>query len=95
MPINTSNGDVTSIPRMLQLTDSPATITVKPDVGTTALVEFSTTSFSDIRKGQAIWQPWPAGTVSTLTTDALLSPISAIKISRPSGSGNVHWEINQ
>lgn len=90
-----STGVVTSTPKVIQLFYVPATVTVIPAASTTALVEYSTSPITQINLGNGVWREWPAGAVSEATSDAVLAPVVALRVSRASGSGNVVWEVNQ
>ena len=43
---------------------SPITITAAPSAGATVLIEYSTTPGAAQNAAEAIWQSWPAGSVS-------------------------------
>lgn len=90
-----SAGVVTATPRVIQLFYAPATITVIPAAGTTALVEYSTTPINQINSGNGVWREWPAGAVTDTTSDAITAPVVAFRVSRTAGGGNVNWEVNQ
>jgi len=72
---------------------SPITITVVPGGACTGLVEYSTTPGAAQSPSAAIWQAWPAGAVSAATTDVFLGRLMAIRISMPSGSYAVAYEV--
>lgn len=44
-------------------------LTVTPDVGATAKVEYTKGTGTDIANGVAVWAPWAKGTVSAATSD--------------------------
>lgn len=72
---------------------SPITVTVIPASGCTALVEYSTSLNAAQSPSEAIWQAWPAGAVSAATTDVFLGRLTGIRISKPTGTLAVIYEV--
>jgi hypothetical protein len=83
------SGTVAGTPVVLPVRTYPVSVTVIPGAGNTSLCEFSTTS----ENLTPVWQPWPAGTVSATTNDAIISPITALRFTRVSGSSADTYEV--
>lgn len=67
----------------------PATINAVPGSGGTMLVQYTSSSFSSIDAGTANWTNWPAGSVSSQTSDSALGPITGIKASATTANGTL------
>lgn len=89
------SGSVTSTADVIDASklSYPVTVTVIPGATTTATVEFSTSLNAATDPSSANWQNWPDGTVSAATTDVFLGRLTAIRITRASGSNPVVYEI--
>lgn len=70
----------------------PLTITAIPAGGGTISVYYSTTPNAAGQPGSATWIAWPGGTVSTTTSDALMSPVAGLKFVAATANGTV--EVN-
>lgn len=69
----------------------PLTITAIP-AGGSLTVAYSTTPGAAGSPGTAVWTNWPAGTVTANTTDALISPVAAIRFTAATATGT--YEVN-
>lgn len=67
---------------------TPTTICAIPGASGTMAVEWSTTATAVTNPGAASWSAWPAGTVSTKTTDTLDSPIVAMRVTALVSNGS-------
>lgn len=83
------NGIVAGTPVVLPIRSYPVSVTVIPGAGNTSLCEFSTTT----EGVTPVWQAWPSGTVSAITSDSIISPITALRFSRVTGSNNDKFEV--
>ena len=60
----------------------PATASITCTVitsGNTGKFQFSTSPKADIEAGTATWQDWAKGNVTATTSDALTSPVTAVR----------------
>lgn len=67
----------------------PLTVTAIPQGGGSITVSYSTTPNAAGNPGSATWIAWPGGTVTSTTSDALLSPVSALKFVAATAAGTV------
>lgn len=70
----------------------PLTVTALPGGGGTATVSYSTTPNAAGKTSTATWIAWPSGTVAANTSDALLSPVSGLKLEAATATAT--FEIN-
>jgi hypothetical protein len=57
----------------------PATVTAAPAGGGSLAIAYSTTPTAASNPGAAVWVNWTAGTVSSATSQTLISPVVAIR----------------
>ena len=55
------------------------TFTAIPGGGGTMDIEFSTSPFSSLEAGTAVWADWALGVASATLTDSLVGPITAVR----------------
>lgn len=67
----------------------PMTITAIPGASGTLSVFYSTSPTAISSPGSANWIAWTAGTVSVPTSDGLLSPVFALKVTAATSTGTV------
>jgi hypothetical protein len=72
---------------------TPATVVVAPGAGCTVRCQYSTTANANAVPGSAIWRDWPAGSVTTNTSDTLQSPVIALRFQRTGGSVDSTGEV--
>ena len=70
----------------------PLTVTGLPAGGGTINVAYSTTPNAAGQTGSASWIDWPAGAVSVNTSDALISPVAALRFTAATATASV--EVN-
>ena len=69
------------------------TVSVIPGSGNTSLVEFSTSIDAVINSGAANWQQWGGGTVSAASCYTFFGKMTALRLSRVSGSSTDVFEV--
>lgn len=57
----------------------------------TGLVSVTLSSARKVAEGEANWTAWPQGSVSTPTVDAVISPITALRVS--CNAGQIRCEV--
>jgi len=60
---------------------SQCTVTVIPGAGATAACQYTTSSDAEVAAGTANWINWPAGQVSSPSSDAILYRVTALRLS--------------
>lgn len=78
-------------PLVLPVLGMPTPITVRaiPGAGGTLAVEYSCTDTAVSSPGTASWTAWPAGSVSAATSDSIVSPVVAIRVTATTAAGSV------
>lgn len=90
VPVKFQSGTVTvGTPVVLDVKGFPFPLTVTVIPTGSVLVEYSTTPTAPTT---AVWQAWPAGTVSATTSDALISPVAALRFTATTASAT--YEVN-
>lgn len=80
--------DDTSEPLIVPAIDRDAAVAVTP--GTSARVEYTLSSYDDIKDAAASWHPWPHGDIASPLADAVEGNISALRLVSTGTSG---WEV--
>jgi hypothetical protein len=62
------------------------TVGLSPVSAGTGKVQFTIDPLSAVTADAAEWQDWPAGSISVITTDAIISPVTAVKAVVTSGT---------
>jgi hypothetical protein len=65
------------------------TVTAAPGASGSMLVEYSTTPRAAGDPAAAVWINWPAGSVSSPTSDTLDSPITAVRATATTANGSL------
>jgi len=86
----TSVGDPLLIPPLPP--GSRVTVTAIPSGGGTALVEFTTSSDADLTASSVTWQAWPKGSISSVDTDSIISPVTGLRFTA-STAGSSDFEV--
>lgn len=63
-----------------------AGVMVHPDLGATALIEFTFSSADDIAADTAMWDTWSKGAVLTVASDVFDASVSALRLSSQGGA---------
>jgi len=66
------------------------TVSLTPN-GTSAKVQHTISTLEAVEADTAQWYDWGAGTVTTGTMDALLAPVTALRV--VSTGGTASWEV--
>lgn len=79
------------VPRVIDMRNRimPVTLTAIPGASGSLLIEISTTPNALEAPGSATWVNWPHDTVTSVTQDALLAPISALRFTATTSNGTV------
>lgn len=65
----------------------PLSVTAVPGASGSVTVQISTTPDAAGKTTAATWATWPEGTVTVTTTDVLISPVSAIRVTAATAAG--------
>lgn len=88
MTTHTIRSNLVSAPHVVA---AGSVVTVTPDAGASAVVEYTTGSAADIRNGVAVWRAWPRGTVTAPTYD-VFAENGYVRVT-PTG-GAASYEVN-
>lgn len=82
---------VAASPVYIEMTSMPfpTTIAAIPGASGTLAVAYSCTPTAISDPGAANWINWPSGTVSAATSDTLISPIVALRVSATTATGTI------
>lgn len=86
-PHNFYSGTVTSTAVIESVEGTLFTLQLDPGASTTAKIEVSADP------NTSVWTDWQPGTVSTSTVSVFYGPLSAVRITRASGSATVAYAI--
>lgn len=95
VPVKFKSYTVTTAAPVYEDTQSfpfPLTVTAIPAGGGSIAVAYSTTPNAAGNTAGATWINWPSGTVLATTSDALLSPVAALRFTATTANGSV--EVN-
>jgi hypothetical protein len=65
------------------------TVKAIPDAGATITVQYTTSTADDLAAGTAVWDTWPAGSVTVNTSDTLLGAVMAVRAMASGGTGTL------
>jgi hypothetical protein len=65
------------------------TVKAIPDAGATITVQYTTSTADDLAAGTAVWDTWPAGSVTINTSDTLLGAVTAVRAMASGGTGTL------
>ncbi len=82
--------DTTSEPLVLPAVEGREVAAVSVMPGTSAKVQYTTSSYADIEADAAVWHDWPAGSVAAKTSDDVKTAISALRLVSVGASD---WEV--
>ena len=82
--------DATSDPLVLPALPGRETAAVSVMPGTSATVQYTTSTYAELDAGTATWHDWPAGSVSTTTSDDVKTCITALRLVSVGASD---WEV--
>jgi len=57
----------------------PTKVTCTVDPSGTAKMQYTTSPLADVEADTAVWQNWPIGDVTVITSDSLVSPVTALR----------------
>lgn len=72
-------------------TGADVLVMVAPAEGATAEVQYTISAYAHLAADTAMWQSWPEGAVSEVTSGALSSGITGIRVIATGGA--VDWEV--
>jgi hypothetical protein len=70
----------------------PLTITAIPGASGSVAVAYTTTPYGAASSGTVTWITWPLGTITATASDALLSPVAALRFTATTSNAVV--EVN-
>lgn len=84
-----TNSDPIAIPPL----DQGATVSITFVTSTGAGKIQFTTSLDSLLSTAAVWQDWPDGACTETTSDALISPVTGLRLVRTSGTVGIEIKI--
>lgn len=67
----------------------PITVRGEPGASGSLVVEYSCTDTALSSPGTASWSNWPSGTITAASTDSIVSPVVAIRVTATTAAGSV------
>lgn len=86
--------DTTSAPVLVPLGPRDAVVIVTPGslAGNDAKVQYSISTVTAVEDGTATWHDWPAGVITTKTSDSIAGAVTALRLV---STGSSAWEISK
>lgn len=57
----------------------PTKVTCTVNPAGSAKMQYSTSSLASVKAGTGTWQDWPLGAIAVITSDSLISPVTALR----------------